>query len=111
MSEKEDALASLMPREEPITVGPLACVMREMQSAADVLAFVDTEDTNYKLVVRSLLGPHGAPMFTDADIPKLKSGSFKKVQALIEAAQRVNGLNTEVESKNSPPQSSDSSTT
>ena len=91
----------LAAREEPITVGDRRLVARELEAAADTAAFLDQEDLSYKLIVRCVFEEDGSPAFTDDDIQTLKSGSRVKLQPLVDAVNRVNGLDVRAEAKNS----------
>ena len=90
MSDREKALAALTPREDKIELGGVTFVLREIDSAADLAALRDGEDTAWKILVRSCFGESGEPLFTDADIPALKRGALARNRKLVEAAQRVN---------------------
>lgn len=97
-----ELIAALAPREERITLAGHALVVRELAVAADVSAMQDNVDLTWKLVVRCVFDEAGAAVFTDADIPALKAGSKARLQPLINAVVRVNGMDIEAEAKNSP---------
>jgi hypothetical protein len=53
----------------------------------------------WSIVVRSVFTAEGAPAFTEADIQKLRKGSRRKLQPLLNAVDRVNGLAVEANEK------------
>lgn len=97
----DDILAAIRPREEPVTVGGLKLVVREMAHAADVASFDDNADLTYKLVVRCVFDEAGAPVFTDDDIPALKAAAKVRLAELVAAVTRVNGFDLAGNAKNS----------
>ena len=84
-------LAALAPREETIVLGGRTLTVRELAHAADVLAMADNEDLSLKLLVRSVLGEDGEPVFSDVDIPVLRGAGLMRMKPLVDMVQRVNG--------------------
>lgn len=96
-----DLAEFLRPREERLSFAGRTLVVRELESAADVASMADNVDLAYKLMVRCVFDEAGAPVFTEADVPALRSGAKAKLLPLMEAVNRVNGFDTEGDSKNS----------
>jgi hypothetical protein len=88
-------------REERVKFGKRTVIVRELASAAELPMLKDDSDATYRLLVRSVFEEDGEQTFTDDDIPKLKRASRRRVSDLLVAAARVNGLDGEVEAKNS----------
>lgn len=98
-----DAIASaLQAREEKLQFAGMDLIVRELQTAADVGAFRDGEDAQLKLVVRCVfLAENNAPVFSDEDIPLLRESGRKRFAPILEAVNRVNGLDLADNAKNS----------
>ena len=96
----EELFEYLKPREEKVKLGKHTFVVREMTGNVDMTTFGDG-DSGWKTVVRCVFNEAGEPVFTDADIPKLKASGAAKIAPLRIAVHRVNGLDVEAEEKNS----------
>jgi len=102
MTVKTDLLlAALQPRAEQLTFHGVEVVVRELATAADTEAFRDGADAQFKFLTRCVFDADGQPLFTDEQIPALKSASRAKLLPLLEAVMRVNGLLAEDTEKNS----------
>lgn len=97
----KDILEAIRRREEPVVVGGVKLIARELEHAADVDAMQDNQDLIYKLVVRSTYDEQGGLVFTDEDIAALKAGAKLKLMPLFQAVARVNGMALEDDVKNS----------
>ena len=93
--------AALQAREERIEFAGTLLLVRELETAADVAAFQQSDDLQLKLVVRCVFDMQGAAVFTDEDIPALRAAGRLKLAPLMAAVTRVNGFDTEAEAKNS----------
>jgi hypothetical protein len=92
----------LAPREETVTLGGRTLVVRELVAAADVAAFADSEDVNFKMLVRCVYEEDGSTLaFSDDDIPTLKRAARIRLLPLLEASVRVNGFDVGDREKNS----------
>lgn len=98
---REELLTFLARREERITLGGAPLIVRELTEEDDVAALADGVDTLFKYIVRSVFDEAGAPVFTDADIPRLKQAGRVRLRELAAAVGRVNGWLMEDEVKNS----------
>lgn len=96
-----DLLQLLKTREERVTLEGVELIVREVQAAADTVAFTEPGDFIFKLVVASTFAADGSPAFTYDQVPALKAASKLKLAPLIAAALRVNGRDIEAEAKNS----------
>ena len=96
-----DLVDFLKQREERIKLGGRALVVRELSSAGDTEPMRDGVDVAWKVLVRCTFLESGESAFSDEDIPALKASSASKLGVLINAVNRVNGLNVEEEVKNS----------
>lgn len=94
-------LAALAPREELLQFMGIDIIVRELPSAADVEAFRDGADADYKWMVRCTFTTSGQQVFTDEQIPKLKQTARAKLMPLLSAVFRVNGLLPDEAAKNS----------
>lgn len=105
----KDLAEFLATSEERIEFGGRALVVRELAAAADMVGFASVEggevklsdDFNFLLITRCTFNEDGTPAFTTEDVPALKSASRKKLKPLLDAVNRVNGLDAETEVKNS----------
>lgn len=96
-----DLLQLLQAREERVTLEGVTLLVREVPAAADTAAFLQEGDFIFKLLVASTFNEAGAAAFTYEQVPALKNASKLKLRPLLEAVLRVNGLDAEVEVKNS----------
>lgn len=102
MTSKAALLAALAPREETVEVAGLKVLVREMESAAQSERLTDPGDAFYAGMVLCCFDPEsGERLFTEADIPMLKTRARKGMKLLVEAVIRVNGYNADAEIKNS----------
>lgn len=95
-------MAALAPYEERVQFNGQTVIVRELECAADMGVFEDKQDSNWKLLVRSVFDENGEPVFTDADIPMLKRRSLRKMAPLVDVIQRVNGMDLEARTKKLP---------
>lgn len=102
MANKSALLEALAPREEVIELAGIRVLVRELESAAQSERMHDPGEAFYAGVVLCCLDPDtGERLFTEEDIPVLKSRARKGMKPLIEAVMRVNGYAAEIEEKNS----------
>lgn len=88
-------------REERIILGGVTIVVRELTTAAELAESAKGLDTIYAITVRCAFSEKGVPVFTDTDIPKLKSGPKMRLMPLFDAVSKVNGLSVDDEIKKS----------
>lgn len=99
---RESLLLALAPGEEQLELLGYQLVVRELPEGVDTAAFRDGEDSLYKFVVRCTFDlSTGDAVFTDADIPTIKSRGKVKLAPLLRAVSRVNGWDPGEEIKNS----------
>jgi len=92
----------LKPQEERVKFGSLTVVVRELATLEDFTALGSSgADGVYLGLVRCVFTEKGEPVFAEADLPKLKASSKVKLLPLMQAMNRVNGLDIEGEVKNS----------
>lgn len=102
MTSKAALLQALAPREEIVDVAGLQVKVREMESAAQSERLTDPGDAFYAGMVLCCFDPEtGERLFTDDDIPMLKTRARKGMKKLVDAVIRVNGYSAEDEIKNS----------
>lgn len=102
MSLKQKLLDALAPREEPIELLGDKLVVRELSEDADAQAFAGDVDDLYRFVVRCTFDQvSGEQVFTDEDIPMIKSRSKTRLAPLLHAVGRVNGWEGDDEVGNS----------
>lgn len=89
------------PQERTLTIAKTPVVVRTLSDDADVTAFSAPGDQLWKLIVRCTFGEDGQPVFSDDDIPVLKSAPRITTLPLIQAVQDVNGFDAYAEVKNS----------
>lgn len=95
-------LAAMAPREEVLQILGHDVIVRELPSAADVEAFRDGADADYKYIVRCTFNTSGQQLFTDSQIPEMKKETARaKLMPLLSAVFRVNGLLPDEAAKNS----------
>jgi hypothetical protein len=98
----DDLAEFLKPREEKLKFGKVHLVVKELDGTADHSALKETEDAQWKILVRCIFREDsGQPAFEDKDIPALRKKSPVVTAPLVNAVNRVNGLSTEEEVKNS----------
>lgn len=103
MTTRDEVLAAAEAQEETVAIGGKAVLVRELDCAADLVGLQEDKDQKLKLLIRCAFDPDsGEPLFTEADIPALKRRSSAKMQPLLKAVLRVNGLWAEAEEKKSP---------
>lgn len=98
---RDKLLKHIAPREEKVVIDGDTLTVREMGTAADAQAFRDKADMDLKFIVRCVFDAEGKPVFTDEDIPFLRSASRLKMLPIIEAVNRVMGFDVAEEVKNS----------
>lgn len=96
-----DLLKLLAAREERVTLQGVTLLVREVAAAADVSALANADDMIFKLIIACTFVESGDPAFTLDDMPRLKSASNVRLQPLMAAVLRVNGMDIEAEAKNS----------
>lgn len=86
-------------REEKVTLAGQELVVRELAVITEVPEG-ERSDAFYRMMVACVFDPEGKPAFEVADLPAIKAASRRALRDVIEAVQRVNGLNVEAEAKN-----------
>jgi hypothetical protein len=98
---KPDLQQFLTPQQATCELGGVTLTVKELPSAADIMAFHDGQDHTFKLLVRCVFLPDGNQAFTDDDIPVLKAAPRMKFWPLMLKVQEVNGQSVERDQGNS----------
>lgn len=99
---RDSLLEALAPGEESLELLGHKLVVRELVSTPeDAEVLRDGVDNLPKYIVRCTFDAEtGAPVFSDADLPRLKAASPVKMLPLVRAVSRVNGWDRDDEVKN-----------
>jgi hypothetical protein len=100
----------LAPQCETLVVRGQSFEIRELEFAADVNKFRDSEDGMLHLLIACVYKASGDPLWSDADLPLMKKLSKPSMNKFIAAALRVNGGDAETSAEKPLAQSSTPST-
>jgi hypothetical protein len=95
----QDLIDALAPQRETVEIGGKKFVVKEVEFATDVVSLLAEADGPLRLLTACVECEDGTPAFTIDDVPVLRTRALLKVQTLLKAAYRVNGISTEATEK------------
>ena len=102
MADINPNIAHFARKSEPLMIDGRKFTVRQVRSASELVEVKDSDEANYRLIIKCLCDEAGNPVFTDADIPALKEEASEiNFLPVLRAIARVNGLDVEERAKNS----------